>query len=887
VRYRRLFHLRLWRPALDDGIDWEIRHHLEERMDELRARGMSEAEAEREARRMFGDEARVRRSLRRIDRELRAHERVALWFGTLGQDVRYGVRSIVRNPGFAAALVLTMALGIGANGALFSVADALLLRPLPYAASHELVQLQQRQPQNDWGQPYQTTDFARAWQEHQTVFTSVLVHTRRGGVAFDDGPEPMRAVVEGVGATFHETLGVQPRFGRGFGAEDVRAGAPHVALVSWDFWTTTLGADEAVIGRDLVLNGVPARVVGVMPRGFKFPEYSQTDVWVPLSEEMTVLGGPARMMYVVGRLPGGDLAAVQSAIAAQGAAVQRAVSPGRELIFYGSRMEDERARGEGVRPAMKLLAVAMLLILLVAGVNMVNLLLLRGAARTREIAVRLSLGASRRRVVRQLATEAMLLALISGVVATVLAFVGLRALQAMMPSAIVFYAPHAIEVETRTLLFTFALAVGCGLLFGLLPALRATKLAAEAAGGSLLPHASAHAGGSPRLRQALVTSEVAIAVTLLVGAGLLINSFIRLTRVDPGLEIERLAVLELTVSSRHFPEPGERADYLLRLEQRIAGLPGVTGVTITGGIPPRGGGISFTQGLVPEGAAPREEDVVLPHSTVRSDFFDVTGTRLLAGRAFEPNETAASGSVIVTQALAHYLWPGSDAVGRRFRMSESSDWLTVVGVASELKLMGPAEPRARFALLYPLGSHEDVFGAVIVVRAAGDPRTLLQPLRAAVHAVNPTQIIDELDTARSLYATSLDMQRFLYVILTTLAVLALTLSAIGIYGLLAYSVARRQREIGVRMALGARRLDVRRLIVGEAMIATAAGAALGVAGAFATARFIRAALFGVEPVDPVTFAVVLAVVLVTALLAAALPTRRATAVDPAVVLRGD
>jgi putative ABC transport system permease protein len=881
---RRLSHLRVWHPGLDEGIDWEIRHHLEERVDELKESGLSDEEARREALRSFGDEVRVRSELRRIDRGRRLGERVFEFLATVRQDIRYGVRGLVRNRGFAAAVILTLALGIGANGALFSVADALLFRPLPFAAPQELAQVLQASPQAEHGMPYIGPPLAREWLSRQAAVTSAFAHWR-ASATYTGGAEPATLPGLVVGEGFEKTLGVQPFMGRGFTADDMVRGAPPVVLISHDFWSRALGGSPHVLGSDIELNGVQHNVTGVMPRGFKFPLYSTTDFWLPLYDDDRYFTRAVPYVEIAVRVAGGDFAAAEASGSALAVALIREQNPDSEAFWRLERLSEARAKSPELRQAMKLLTGAVALILLIAGVNMVNLLLLRGAARTREIAVRLALGASRWRLVRQLGTEAMLLALLSGVMATLLAFGALRVLQHIMPSSIVFYAPHAIALEGRTLFFTFCLAVISGFVFGLLPAWRATRLAAAGTSGGLTPHTSAQPSGSAALRRVLVATEVALSVTLLIGAGLLISSFVRLTQVQPGIELDRLAVLQFSVAARDFPDADSRVAYLRLLEERIHGVAGVEATVMTGGLPPRGGSFSFGVVLEAEGEAARPLDGILPSTSVGPHFFDVTGAQLVAGRPFHSGEDHDAHVAIINSELAAHLWPGRSAVGRRFRTGEQNPWLTVVGVTGNFRLRPPDDTDNTFALIHPIGG--DISSGTLAIRTAGDPRHVLQPVRAAVHEVNQRQVIDRLDTAAAYYAESMDMQRFLYIVITTLALLALALTAVGLYGLLSYGVARRHREIGVRLALGAGALHVRRLILGEALALTAAGAVIGGIGALATSRFIEATLYGIEATDARTYAVVGAVIFGAAVLASLLPAQRAVRVDPAAVLRAD
>jgi putative ABC transport system permease protein len=884
--WRRLYHLRVWGPAIDEGIDWELGHHLEERVDELKAGGMPEDAARIAASRALGDAAQLRRELRRIDRGRRAGERLRDFGTTVLQDIRYGARGLVRNSGFAAAVILTLALGLGANGALFSVADALLLRPLPFERPDDLVEVFQATPQGQRGQPYIQAQVARQWLAQQQAMPSAFLH-QRASASWLGGSEPQELFGLAVTAGFNTTLGVPPLLGRGFTPEDMQAGAPAVALVSWEFWRSGLQRSDDVIGSALELNGIHHAIIGVMPRGFKYPLYSTSQFWVPLTDDDQFLGRTTRTVGIVGRVEAATLAAAEAAASQVAVSLIRETQPASEAWWRLVPLNERRAGNEQLRQAMKLLGGAVVLILLIAGVNMVNLLLLRGAARTREIAMRLALGASRGRLVRQLGTEAMLLALLSGLVATAVAFLSLRVIQNLMPRTLTFFTPHAIELESRTLLFTFVLAVVSGVVFGLLPALRATRIAGAGAGSGLAPHVAALPAGSPALRRTLVATEVALSVTLLVGAGLLMSSFIRLTRVDPGMDVAQLASVTFTVSARDYPTGDERAAYLRLVEERVRAVPGVAATALTSGLPPRGSGIMFGIEFRTEGGEARPYDSALPYTDAGPAFFEVTGARLLAGRAFHSGDSYETGSVIINRPLAEHLWPGQSAVGRRFQVRASDPMLTVIGVADELRLTGLDGRDGHFEMLMPLGGYEQLGRAVLVIRTGGDPRAVLRDVRAAVHGVNPRQVIERLEPLSADFAESIDMQRFLYVVVGSLALLALALSAVGLYGLLSYGVVRRHREIGVRLALGASRGAVRRLIVGEALALAAVGAAAGMAGAAGLSRFIESVLFGVEPGDPRIFLLATLVILAAAIAASLLPAQRAVRVEPAVVLRSD
>lgn len=862
-------------------MDWEIRHHLQERADTLMAEGFSRDEAMREAKRRFGSTGRVREELRRIDRGRARSLRLLDLAGTVAQDIRYGLRGTRQNPGFTTALVLTLALGIGANVALFTVVDALLLRPLPYAAPEELAVAALSRPGEPRGRPYFSWDMIQLLRERATFLGGVMPHTR-ATVLFTGGPEPETLPGTPVGPEFHRVLGVRAEIGRGFLAEDAAPGAPATVLLGHGFWRRAFGGDPDVVGNTVTLDGVGHTVIGVMPEGFKFPEYSTTDFWIPIRDDGTALGRQGAMELLV-RVPDARYDVARERALALGEALleERAAELDLTLI----PVQEWRARGRGLRQALVLLGGAVVLILLIAGVNMVNLLLVRGAVRTRELAVRLALGASRARVVRQLGTEALILALLSGVVAVLLALAAVAGMRQIMPPSISFYAAYDFELGARALLFTFVIAVASGLAFGLLPALGVTRRARSACSEGLTVYAASGPGKS-RLRRGLVVAEVGLSVLLLSGAGLLTNSFIRLTAVDPGFRPQGLAIMTLSVSAASHPEPEQRADHLRRIKERIAAIPGVERVSVGLGFPPGAGSVQFGVVLEPEGGDPVEVPGILPSVGVDEDFVEVSGVRLMAGRAFSEEDLRSGDALIVDEDLARRLWPSGAAVGRRVRFRAEEEWRTVVGVVRDLRLEGPDDREVEFSYLSPL--RPGPAGQLSLgIRTAGDPRTFLPAIRAAVRDVAPDQPIHELAPAEALYARTLAMPRFLLVLMGILAGLAVTLAAIGIFGVLLYDVSRRAREFGVRMALGARANDLRRLVVREGLALAGVGALMGLLGALALGRLMAAWLYGLRPTDPLTLALVSATVMAIALAACLQPAARATRTDPARVLKAD
>ena len=882
---RRLFHLRHTGPSVSEGVEWEIQHHLEERVDELMREGRSRAESEQEAARSFGDVERVRRELRGLDRRRAQRVRLGALLETMWQDVRYGIRGMGRDPLFTGAVVLTLGLGVGVNAALFGVIDALLLRPLPYAQPGELHDVFVTSNTMTFGRPHIEWPIASEVHKRAAFGGGHFLHSRRDAL-YTGGVEPLSAPTQGVSPGFHKTLGVWPVLGRGLLEEDARPNAPDVVLLDHAFWTEQFGQDPRVIGRVIQISDVGYEVIGVMPPRFKYPEYSFTSFWVPLRTDGTMMGRAQSSVHMVARISDAESAVAKGSLASLGTALFAEAGAKENETLTLVPVGENRARNQDIKRAIWMLSGAVLFILLVAGANMMNLLLVRASGRTRELAIRFALGASRVRVFRQMMTETIIIALLSGSFAALLAFLALTGVRGITPDEITFFAPYDIEVERRTLTFTFMLAALSGLVFGLVPALRAVRMSVPASDAALTSYAT-RARSSRRLRRSLVIGEVALAVPLLTAAVLLSQSFVRLIGVEPGFDPDRLAMINLTISGR-YRTPAERTAYVQRLEQRLEQIPGVTGATFSYGLPPHTS-FSFGVKLQAEGAQPpaQGQPELLPFASVRPDFFDVTGATILTGRPFTVSDGIHQTSVIIDRDLADFLWSDGNAVGRRFRLDDDAPWLTVVGIMSDMKLMGPNDRNSRFAMLYPM-KHDDVGGYLsFAVGTASDPTPLLQEMRKAIRSVDSSQPIVDIGTATHFYAESVAMPRFLLVLMGVLGALGLTLAAVGIYAVLAFGVAQRRHELAVRMALGARAGHVRGMVVGEGLALAALGAALGIAGSVFLTRVIRGALFEIEPNDPSTLALVVITMLVVAAIASFRPAQRATALDPLAVMRSN
>ncbi|HEX6631913.1 MAG TPA: ABC transporter permease [Gemmatimonadaceae bacterium] len=799
----------------------------------------------------------------------------------LAQDTRFALRMLARRPGYAALVVLTLALGIGASTAVFTVVDGVLLRPLPYAQADRLVELgMAREPGEAWGSPYLAPAAAQLWSEQGRLFDGLATYQNAPPVVLETSdPRSLRAVR--VSRDFFPLLGVRPQLGRTFAPDEAVSGAP-LAVVSDAFWRTALGGDPAAVGGTITLSGVRYTVLGVMPPSFRYPR-GPVSLWLPLPPTVADTGARPDPVQAFARLaPGLDLARGR-ALAGQLAGPVAAASGAKRVSHPTLHPIGERRANDDVATALYVLAGAVACVFLIACVNAANLLLVQATTRRQQIAVRLALGATRGRVVRELLVEAFLLAAAAGVLGTALAVALVRVLLAIVPDGLLTFGYTTIGVDARVLTFAVGAAALTGLLFGVAPALQGTRLRAALPGGDRTNSGSVE---QRRLRGALLVGELALSAVLLVGAGLLIHSFVRLSGVEPGMEVRNLALLDVSPDEERYRERAQRAAFYDAVTARLRALPGVQAVSVVGGTAGAAYGLSFGVALQAEGAAPlAEQPELLPSGYADTSYFRTLGIPIVQGRAFTAADLPPeANAVIIDPDLARALWADGRAVGRRFRTDSTSDWLTVVGVAGDVKLLGADDRAGRFELYYP--TRPGAGGQrTIAVRTAGDPRALLGAMRAAVHAVDPRQPVARTETAEQRYRDTLAKPRFLLLVMEAFAAVALLLAAVGLYGVISYTVAQRTREIGIRVALGAQAAQVVRAVLGDGLRIAAAGVALGLAAAVGLSRFLRSLLFGVSATDPATYAVMALALLGIALLATWLPARRASRVDPVDALR--
>jgi len=801
---------------------------------------------------------------------------------TLIQDLRYGIRTLLKNPGFAAVAAITLAVGIGANTAIFSVVNATLLRPLPYAEPDRLSFVTIDRLEQGRRFTVSKADFLILKEQMQGFEKLAAITTDRLNLTGVSEPERVSAM--SVTADFFSILGVPPLLGRGFAAGEDRPGTPPVAVVSHSLWQRHLSGDPGAIGRAITLNDQTYTVVGVMPPDFTF--LRACDVW-PILQLTPPTKRPPFFYRLVGRLkPGVGEPQLRAELAAMHDRVEAAwPDPQKSGWAFEAEPLKEYITG-GARPALLVLSVAVGFVLLIATANVANLLLSRAATREREIAVRAALGAPRRRLVRQLLTESLILAGLGGGLGLVLALWGIDLLSALEPGTL----PRVSEVriDRGVLVFTSLLSLASGVLFGLAPALQISRTRVNATlkeGG----RAATETRGRKRLRGLLVIGQIALALMLLVAAGLMVKSFIRLQHVDPGFDPEGLLTVQLSLSQARYPDAPQQAAFYRRLVERARSLPGVRAASMSDSIPPdrleilelfevEGQPVPIGQSL------PMAEEVL-----IGTDYFRTLGIPLLQGRPPAPQDNADAPPVAwINETMARRFFPHGDAVGKHIHaggFGPEDPWITVAGVARDVKYNGLMADRAP-TIYVPYEQQAFAAGDMhLALRSSTDPASLVAAVRREVQALDAGLPLANVQTGEQLLAAAVGRPRFQTLLIGIFALVALLLAAVGIYGVISYSAAQRTHEIGLRMALGARSRDVIRLVVGQGMGLALAGTGLGVIGALALTWLMKGLLFGVSATDPLTFALIAMLLAAVAFLACYLPARRATRVDPMIALR--
>jgi putative ABC transport system permease protein len=792
------------------------------------------------------------------------------------------VRQLRARPGFTVAAVLVLALGIGANTAMFSVVNAVLLQPLPFRDPDDLVVLYERNRAQGVERDQAAAETLDDWRREARTLSGIVAW-RYWGLTLTGEGEPADVSTIRASANLFDVLGVAPAIGRGFLPEEGQPGRHHVVVLSHAMWTQRFGADPRIVGRTLTLDDHPHTVIGVMPAGFRFPDDSDVDVWMPLVyEQFEQRTRNQRMFNVLGRLaPGAGLeiaAAEMSTIAARLAAAYPNTNTGWDVAILPAK---DVATGEAKEPLLILLG-AVTFVLLIACANVGNLFLARAADREREIAIRAALGAGRGRLVRQLLAESGLVALTGAAAGVLLATWGIDVVLGLAPDDLPGWNP--VRIDGWVLAFTLVLAALTTVLTGLVPA---RELAAPDLGASLKEGAGRATARAARtqLRRGLVVLEMTLAIVLLAGAGLLLKSFARLQRVDPGFNPQRLLAATIYLPDHRYPDDARQAAFYVDLLERVRALPGVVSAGAVTTLPMSPVGVDHDIPVVIEGRElPAVREPQADFRIASPGYFETMGIPVLRGRMLTEHDRAdAPPVVVVNKVLVDQLLPGEDPIGKRIRYFRSGPFAEIVGVVGQVHHRGlAAEPRPEIYTSY----RQVQYGTMtVVVRTGGDPLALAEPLKAAVFAADPVQPITQIATMDDLLHRSVAAPRFHTLLLGSFAGLALVLASIGIYGVVSYAVSRRTHEIGIRMALGARGVDVFRAVVGDGVRLAAIGSTLGVLMALALGRALSGLLFQVSPHDPLVLALVALLLIGLAALACSVPARRATRVDPMVALR--
>ncbi|MDQ3254316.1 MAG: ABC transporter permease [Acidobacteriota bacterium] len=804
---------------------------------------------------------------------------------TLWQDLRYGVRMLLKKPSFTLVAVSTLALGIGANTAIFSVVNAVLLRPLPFKDADRIAWIWETQPQLDRA-PFTPADFLD-YQAQNRSFEQVAAFTSRN-LTLTGGEQPERLIGAMVSHNFFAALGAEALSGRAFLPEDGQPDAMRVAVISYGLWQRRFGANPQLIGKSLTFTGVDFTVVGIMPPDFKYP--SDAEVWlnprrvvpelgVGSMEDVRTMRG-THYLNVIARLkPGVTIAQAESDMKD----VARRLGQEHKST-HGVRVVSLHERVVGnLRPALLVLLGAVSLVLLIACANVANLLLGRAASRQKEIAVRTALGASRARVIRQLLTESLLLGLLGGGLGLLLAHWGVDLLVALSPAD----TPRLKEIgiDSQVVIFTLAASLLIGLIFGLAPALQASKLnlnEALKAGGRSATADVRH----NRVRSLLVVCEVALSLVVLVGAGLLIKSFLRLQEVEPGFDASNLLTAQISLAVAKYDSTAKQAAFFGRMIEHLEALPGVQAVAVANDLPIAGRDQTSNPRIEGRASVPGEEPLVGVHM-VNHSYFQAMGIQLLKGRLFSAADVDGSQPVaIINETMARRLFPNDDALGKQMRFSDLSSkerWKEIVGVVGNVKHNGlDAEP---YMETYTPYLQNQISSMMIAVRSTSDPANLTAAVRSAILEIDKDQPISSVKMMDQVLSDSIAPRRSSMSLFGFFAAVALALATVGIYGVMSYSVTERTHEIGIRMALGAQRMDVLRFVIGQGMLLTLIGVAVGLVATFALTRVMSSLLYGVSATDPVIFIGVALLLATVALLACYIPARRATKVDPMVALR--
>jgi putative ABC transport system permease protein len=870
--WRNLFH----KDKVDQDCSEEIQAYLDLLTEAKLRQGLSPQEARRNALLELGGVEQVEERVREI--------RMGRFIETVWRDVRTGMRALVHSPVFTVVTVLSLALGIGANTAIFSVVNGLLLRPLPYPESEQIVDVWHTPPQQSFPgldkfsvSPANYLD----WKAQSSAFQQMAVYAPTG-LSLSTSNDPLSLTGAMVSSDFFSVLRANAMQGRTFTADEERPGRDQVVVIGQGLWQRAFGANPNIIGQTLTLNSRSFTVVGIMPSGFEFPR--EAELWVPLAwDDKERQTRSVHDYLVIARLK-------------QNVSLEQAKA---EMNTISSRLEQqypEANKGWGavviplredlvgdIRLALLVLFCAVGFVLLIACANVANLMLARGANRTKEIAVRIALGAGRARLVRQLLTESVLLAITGGLLGLLLAEVGSKMLVRLgsLPNS------GDIGIDTWGLGFTLLVSFAAGIIIGIVPALQFTRTSIS----ETLKQGSGRTGGSPikqHTRKALVISEVALSLVLLIGAGLMIRSFWKLQKVDPGFDTSNGLTMSVVLNYIRYSEPRQWLQFFDRAIEQIRAVPGVVSVGATTKVPLTGGGSTQPFSIEGRPTAAIAEQPMAQTRYISPDYFRAIGIPLRQGRFFSDHDRDNSVPVvIISDAMARRFWPGENPIGRRLTPSFHLEQgpREIVGVVGDVKTSGLDVDSS--AMMYLPYKQSPLPFISFVVRTASNPESLIQPVSKSIYSIDKEQALTDVQTMEQVLRKSLSDRRFNMTLLLTFAGVALMLAAVGVYGVMNYTVTLRRRELGIRMALGAEKMDVLRLVLGQGLTLTLIGVGAGLISAYALTRLMASLLYGVTATDYLTFASVSAVLIGVGLVASYLPARRATKVNPTIALRAE
>jgi predicted permease len=877
-RLRALFH----RDAMEAELEDELQFHFERETEKYRRRGMSEQEARRRARLAIGGHTQVKEDCREA--------RGTSFLEQSMQDARYALRQLRANPTFALVMILTLALSIGANSAIFSVVESVLIRSLPYPQPDRIVRLFLSEPMYPRF-PLNPFDF-RDFRSRSRSFSTLAGITRDDLQLSQNSGQPEQLHGFDITAGYFQALGLHPELGHEFTQSNELPNSGREVIISDRLWKSRFAADPAILGRKITLNAIPYTVVGVMPHGTQHPgnEYQpvaygeSVDVWTPFWFQGDPAQRGSHYLEGIGRLKDG-VTAGQAQAELTAIMTQMAREHGNDARWQVLAVPLEHEIVGSSRQMLLVLLGAVGMVLLIACANAANLLLARASSRRRELAVRLALGASRSRLIRQLLTESLMIGLSGGLLGLVLAAVGVRAMVSLLPSD--FPRVHDIHLSAPVVVFTLLISVGTGILFGLAPAIQASGTD---------PKSGLHEGGrsntasgrQSRLRNALVVSEVTLACVLLIGAGLMLRSLLNLLHLDAGFREDHVLTAGLSLPNAEYKDKTSVTRFFTELTSDIKSMPGVEAAGAGSDLPWTGYDENTSFNIEGKQAPPNEFFHARYH-VATPNYFRALGTPLVSGRFFtDADKDGAPAVVIVNQAMAEKYWPHENVVGKRMTFEDKpaeKDWLTIVGVVGDVKDK-PNSTAAAPGFWWP-HLQSPFHSMSLVVRSNGDPQALADAVRNEVHRLNPGLAVAHVEWMDQIVQESVATPRFAFILIGLFGALAILLAAIGTYGVIAYAVSQRTQEFGLRLALGAQRFDLLRLVLAQGARLVLPGTVLGVLLALSLGRVMRNLIYGVSPTDPLIFASVGLLVLAVAFMASYLPARRAAQADPMVALRAE